>query len=85
VADAARAASRLVAVVVGATTPGRDAAVRACVRAIRRSGIEAAIIVGGAAIPDADHARRLGADDWSGRDGRSLVETVERAAEAALR
>jgi methanogenic corrinoid protein MtbC1 len=78
-ADAARATSRLAAVVVGATTPGRDSAVRACVQALRQDDIEAPIIVGGAGIENAEHARRLGADDWSGHDGRSLVEAVERA------
>lgn len=76
-ADAARRAARLVAVVIGATGPGRDAAVRTTTRALRAASIDAPILVGGAAVNDADHARRLGADAWSGRDGRSLIAAVE--------
>jgi methanogenic corrinoid protein MtbC1 len=77
-ADAARDANRLLAVVIGATTPGRDAAVRAAVRALRNAEVDVPVILGGAAIDDDEHARRLGADDWSGHDGRSLVDAVER-------
>lgn len=80
--DSARTANRLVAVLIGATTPGRDAAVRATVRALRNAGVPVPIVVGGAAVSDEDHARRLGADAWSGTDGRSAVATVERAVKA---
>jgi hypothetical protein len=34
--------------------------------------------VGGAAVRDASHARRLGADHWTGADGRAAVAVVER-------
>jgi len=76
--DAALEAPRLVAVVIGVTTSGKDAAVRATARAVRGADIDAPIVIGGAAIRDAEHARRLGADAWSGNDGRSLVEAIER-------
>jgi hypothetical protein len=68
-----------VAVAIGATTPGRDSAVRAAVRALRRGGIDVPILVGGAAVDDDHHAHRLGGR-WSGRDGSSAVAAVEAAA-----
>jgi excisionase family DNA binding protein len=74
--DTARAANRLRAVVIGATTAGRDAAIRRTVKLLRTSDITAPILVGGAAIDDDDHARRLGADGWSGHDGRHALRTI---------
>jgi excisionase family DNA binding protein len=79
-AEAARSANRLVAVAVAVTTPGHDAAARSVVRAVRQAGVSAPVLVGGAAVTGEDHARRLGADGWSGLDGRSVVAAVERAA-----
>jgi|SRR5581483_7205411 len=76
-AAAAAGADRLVAVLIGATTSGRDAALRSTVRALRRRDITAPILVGGAAIAGADHAARLGADGWTGHDGRAVVAAVE--------
>jgi excisionase family DNA binding protein len=78
--DTARHASRLVAVAIAATTPSRDAELRTTVRALHRSGVSAPVLVGGAAITGEEHARRLGADGWSGRDGRSALAAVEAAA-----
>jgi excisionase family DNA binding protein len=77
VAAAAASADRLLAVMVGVTTPGNDRAVRQVVRALRGSGVTAPLLAGGAAIENAAHARRLGADHWSGRDARSALATVE--------
>ena len=77
-------ASRLVAVGIVASTTGRDAAVRSVVRALRHAGVTAPVLVGGAAVTGRAHARRLGADDWSGPDGRSAVDAVERAARGDL-
>lgn len=79
-AETARAANRLVAVAIAVTTPGRETGVRSVVRALRQAGITAPVLVGGAAITGEDHATRLGADGWSGFDGRSVVAAVERAA-----
>ena len=40
------------------------------------------VLIGGAAIDDAGHARRLGADAWTGPDGRSVITAVNEAAAA---
>ncbi|HVM39488.1 MAG TPA: B12-binding domain-containing protein [Acidimicrobiia bacterium] len=76
-ADCARKANRLVAVGIGATTAPGDLKIRAAIRAVRDAGIAAPILVGGAAVADEEHARRLGADAWSGRDARTAVGAVE--------
>lgn len=83
--ESCRAAERLVAVVVGVTVPGRDAVLRATVRALRNETFEAPILLGGAGIEGQEHALRLGADGWSGRDGRMAVEAVEAAIEGPRR
>jgi excisionase family DNA binding protein len=59
--DAARGADRLVAVGLSATVPA-DRVLRATVGALRRAGVTARLVVGGAAVADAAHADRLGAD-----------------------
>jgi excisionase family DNA binding protein len=82
-AETAGRANRLVAVAIAATTPGSDAAVRSAVRALRGAGIAAPILVGGAAVADVEHARRLGADGWSGSDGRSALGAIERVSGGA--
>lgn len=83
-AETARAANRVVVVSIAVTTSGGDTAVRSVVRALRRAGVTAPVLVGGAAVADDAHARRLGADGWSGPDGRSAVAAVERAARGTL-
>lgn len=83
-AETTLAANRVVAVAIVATTSGRDTAVRSVVRALRRAGATAPVLVGGAAVTGDDHARRLGADGWSGADGRSAVAAVERAARGGV-
>jgi MerR family transcriptional regulator, light-induced transcriptional regulator len=70
-------ADRLVAVLIGATTTGRDASVREVIRALKKARVTAAILVGGRAIVDGDHARRLGATGWTGRHGTDAVLAVE--------
>ena len=76
-AETALRAHRLVAVVIGATTPDADRAIRATVRAVRSAGVDAPVLVGGAAIGDDRHARRLGADGWTGADGRAALTAIE--------
>src|SRR5581483_6701278 len=77
-AEAAIRANRLVGVLIGVTATGRLEAVRSTVRAVRASGVTAPVLVGGAAVRDADHAMRLGADGWTGPDGRTALAAVER-------
>ena len=79
---AADHAERLVGVMIGVTTTGRDGAAAAAFAALRHAGVTVPLFVGGAAITDADHARRLGADHWTGRDGRTAVMLVERVLHA---
>ena len=57
--DPAQNANRLVAVMIGATTPGRAHAVRAGIRALRGGGVAVPILVGGGAIESEAHTRRL--------------------------
>jgi excisionase family DNA binding protein len=81
--DAARDANRLVAVMIAVTTPGKDRAVRASARALRAGGITVPILVGGGAIENDAHTRRVSADGWSGQNARSAVEAAEDAARRA--
>jgi len=75
--DTARAANRLLAVVIGSTTANRDAALRRTVKRLRAGDIAAPILMGGAAVSDDEHARSLGADGWSGHDARQAVTAIE--------
>lgn len=74
--EAARAADRLVAVAIGVTTFGNGPAVAAAVHALHAAVPGSPVIVGGAAVPTRAAATRAGADQWSGTDGRRLVELV---------
>lgn len=72
------AAARLapVCVLVAVTGSGHEAAVLDTVRALR--GVtDAALLVGGAAVPDAQTAAALGSARWTGRDARHVVAVVE--------
>src|SRR5688572_17826902 len=75
--DSVQRANRLVAVLIGVTSRRHDAAVRETTQALQAAGILVPILVGGAAVTDERHARRLGADGWSGADGRSALAAVE--------
>lgn len=75
-AETAQQAARLVAVVIGATVPGHDSDIRCAIEELRRAGVTAPVLVGGAAIRDAEHAFSLGADDWTGPDGRAVITAV---------
>lgn len=64
------------AVMVGVTGSEHDRAVKRVAAAVRReSGVP--LLVGGAAVPDANTAASLGGDLWTGRDARSVVAAVE--------
>ncbi len=75
--DAALAADRLLAVLIGVTVRGREAALADALGALRAAGIRAPVLVGGAAIPDEGKAIALGFDGWSGRDARSVVTSLQ--------
>jgi excisionase family DNA binding protein len=77
-AETARGTDRLVTVVIGVMGPGLDREVRSAVSALRAAGVGAPLLVGGAAVTGAGHARELGADAWTGRDGRSVLAAVDR-------
>ena len=80
-AGTAAEATRLVAVLVGTTVPGADRALRRAVRAVRATGVEVPILLGGAGTSGDAHARALGATGWSGAD----AEAAERAVDALSR
>jgi hypothetical protein len=75
--------SRLVAVMVGITTPGLDDAAVDAFRGLRSAGLAVPLFAGGAAVRDETHAHELGADHWSGWDGRYAVQAVERTVGSA--
>jgi excisionase family DNA binding protein len=79
--DAARASDRLVAVALGVTTLGNGPTVAATVDAVHTHLPGAPVIVGGAATPTRAGAMRTGADQWSGTEGRRLVELATLRAE----
>ena len=56
IVDSAQHATRLVAVFVGATSPGLDESVRASVAALRAAEVQAPVLLGGAAIATRERA-----------------------------
>ena len=54
-------------------------------KAIRQADLGVPILVGGAAVHDRAQALRLGADEWSGIDGRSALVAIERIARSRNR
>ncbi|MBV9794665.1 MAG: B12-binding domain-containing protein [Actinobacteria bacterium] len=79
-AETAGQAGQLVAVIIGVTAPGLDDSVRAAVAALRAAAVSAPVLAGGAAVTSTEHARALGADAWTGPDGRAALATVDRLA-----
>jgi len=59
------AAERLVAIGIVVSAPLRDRAIRTAISAIKDES-ESPLLLGGLTIRDAQHARRLGADGWTG-------------------
>jgi methanogenic corrinoid protein MtbC1 len=76
-AETAQQVPRLVAVVIGVTAPGLDDVARASVGAVHAVGLGAPVLAGGSAITGVEHARDLGADAWTGPDGRSVLAAVD--------
>jgi len=71
---------RLIALGIASTTRGLDDEVASSVRAVRAAVPDVPIFLGGSAIGSAAHARRLGADMWTGSGSNAAVEAVERIA-----
>ena len=67
----------LLAVAMACTTKASATSARRVVTHLHESLPGTTVLVGGAAIHDADHARRLGADGFTGRRGDDLVRTIE--------
>lgn len=63
-------------VLLSVTGPGHEAAARTTVAALR-SQTAASLMVGGAAVRDAEAALALGSDRWTGTDARQVVAAVE--------
>lgn len=72
----------LLAVALACTTPASTTSAREVIAHLRTALPGTTVLLGGAAIADADHARRLGADGFSGRRGDELVRVVEELAAA---
>ncbi len=79
-AEVAGQTDRLVAIGIASTTSGLDAEVALSLRATKAAAPETPSFLGGNAILSAVHARKLGADVWTGLDGRNVIEVVERLA-----
>lgn len=75
-AEMAAGADRLVAVLIGVTAEGLEAAVRETIGAVARR-VDAPVLVGGRAIRDRAHALSLGAAGWTGSSAASAVAAVE--------
>ena len=80
--ETATNSDRLVAILISATTSGNDLAVSEVIRALKSARISVPILVGGRAIVDNEHARRLGASGWTGRNGTDAVRATEEIAAA---
>lgn len=74
--EAALASDRMVAVAIGATLLGTGPAVAEAVEAVHTAAPGTPVIIGGAGVPTESTAAQVGADQWSGTDGRRLVELV---------
>lgn len=75
---AATTAEGLIAVGITATTT-QPATVGATISDLRHAGVTAPVLAGGVAIPDAETARRIGADRWAA-DGWAALDFFTAAA-----
>ena len=72
----------LLAVAMACTTQDSTTSARRVIAHLRTELPETTVLLGGAAIADADQALRLGADGFTGRRGDDLVRAVEELAAA---
>lgn len=75
--EAAASTDRSIVVAVGALCTGREPELRATFAALRDSSIDAPCYAGGPGLSGARAARALGADGWTGRDGRAALATID--------
>ncbi len=75
--DAARGSDRLCSVALGATLGGNESEIATAIGALHAQVPDVPIVVGGAGVPTEELSRKLGADHWSGPDGRTLVALLE--------
>ena len=76
-AETAAGEPDLVAVGIACTAGGSPQAARRAIAALRKSVPNVPVLIGGAAVADAAHARRLGADVFTGRLADEVVRSVE--------
>jgi len=76
-AETVAAERDLVAVGLACTAAGSPQAARRAIAAIRQAVPQVPVLVGGASIADAAHARRLGADVFTGGRADEVVRSVE--------
>ena len=76
-AETAAGEPDLVAVGIACTARGSPQAARRAIAALRKSVPNVPVLIGGAAVADAAHARRLGADVFTGRLADEVVRSVE--------
>jgi excisionase family DNA binding protein len=69
------------AVGIVSTVSGASRSVQRSIAEVRRSSPDVPVLLGGAAIPGAAQARRLGADVYTGKRGDELVRAVETIAD----
>jgi len=62
------------------TVAGSPLAAQAAIAEVRRTSPGVPLLLGGAAVTGAEHARGLGADDYTGKRGDDLVRAVEAVA-----
>lgn len=67
----------VIAVGLACTTAGTGPAIRRAVGEVRRRAPGVPVLLGGAAIVDEDHARRLGAQAYTGQRADELVRAIE--------
>jgi excisionase family DNA binding protein len=73
----------LLAVAMACTTPESTTSACRVIAHLRTALPDTTVLLGGAAIADADQALRLGADGFTGRRGDDLVRAVEELAAAS--
>ncbi len=81
--ETARAADRLVAVLVGATTRGHERVLRSTLGALRRSEVASPVFIGGRGVVDEASALTLGAAGWTGHDAPRALAVLTALVESS--